>query len=88
MDMVAVDAENRTILAASCKWTTEPMDVSDYAALQRDIAFAEAELRPVKELTLVLFSHSGFTPRLQQMASAEGENLLLVDIEQMYEHVQ
>lgn len=84
IDVIAVDAQNRTILAGSCKWTAEPMDVSDYIALQRDIAFAKAELHPVEELTLTLFSRSGFTPRLQQMASALGGKLLLVDVERMY----
>ncbi len=85
IDVVAVDAQNRSVLVGSCKWTVQPVDVSDYVALQRDVAFAEEELRPVKDMTFILFSRSGFTDRLHQLAQTEGGKLLLVSVDEMYE---
>ncbi len=56
---------------------------------RRELRLINDTLRsPGFNLTLTLFSRSGFTPRLQQMASAEGEGLRLVDVEQMYEGVE
>ena len=85
IDVVAVDEQYRLVLAGSCKWTSDPVDIADYVALQRNVQLAQEELRPREKPTFALFSRTGFTPRLQQLAQAEGERLLLVDLKQMYE---
>jgi AAA+ ATPase superfamily predicted ATPase len=87
IDVIALDERGRAILAGSCKWTNEPMDVADYAALQRDVAMAAADLNPVEGEGpwLALFSREGFTERLRALAAAQQPcRLLLVDLEAMY----
>jgi uncharacterized protein len=87
IDVVALDERGQTILAGSCKWTNEPLDVGDYAALQRHIAGAAEALKPVDGdgPWLALFSQEGFTERLQALATAQQPSrLLLVDLEAMY----
>ncbi|HET6384369.1 MAG TPA: ATP-binding protein [Armatimonadota bacterium] len=82
IDVVAVDSRERIVLTGSCKWTTGPMDVREYAALQRDVPLAGAA---ADEPWLVLFSRSGFTPRLRSLAAESDLNrLLLVDLREMY----
>jgi AAA+ ATPase superfamily predicted ATPase len=85
IDVVAVDEQHRLVLAGSCKWTANPMDVADYVALQKNVQLAQEELRPNERPTFALFSRAGFTPQLRQLAEAEGERLLLVSLQQMYE---
>jgi AAA+ ATPase superfamily predicted ATPase len=85
IDVVAVDAQYRLVLAGSCKWTADPLDLADYVSLQKDVHSAEGELRPIANPTFALFSRTGFTSRLRQLAEAEGERLLLVDLQQLYE---
>lgn len=93
IDVVATDERGRVVLVGSSKWTAAPVDVNDYAALQRDVALSAAELSLNKmpntgataELYLVLFSRSGFTPRLTRIArTQQPRRLLLVDLESMY----
>lgn len=85
--MVALDERGQTVLAGSCKWTNEPMDAGDYAALQRDLAIAAGALRPIdgEGPWLALFSREGFTERLRTLAAAQQPSpLLLVDLGAMY----
>jgi uncharacterized protein len=87
IDVVALNEQGQTVLAGSCKWTNEPMDVSDYAALQRDIALAAGSLKPSpgEGPWLALFSREGFTERLRALAAAQQPSrLLLVELEAMY----
>jgi uncharacterized protein len=87
IDVVALDERGQTVLAGSCKWTNEPMDVGDYAALQRDLAVAAGALRPIggDGPWLALFSREGFTERLRALAAAQQPSrLLLVGLEVMY----
>jgi hypothetical protein len=86
IDVVAVDEHGQTALAGSCKWTNDPMDVSDLNILQRDLLAAEQALRPSEEPGpwLALFSREGFTDRLRALAAQEPGRLLLVDLEAMY----
>lgn len=68
--------------AGSCKWTAEPVDVREYASLQRDLTLSGLDgLDPY----IALFSRSGFTRRLRAVAGAqEPPRLLLVDLPAMY----
>ena len=40
IDVVALNERGQTVLAGSCKWTNEPMDVGEYADLQQALAGA------------------------------------------------
>jgi AAA+ ATPase superfamily predicted ATPase len=87
IDVVALNERGQTTLSGSCKWTNDPIDVSDYAALQRDVALAAGPLNPVpgEGPWLALFSREGFTDRLRALAAAQQPpRLLLVDLEAMY----
>jgi AAA+ ATPase superfamily predicted ATPase len=82
IDVVAVDQNGAVTLAGSCKWTLSPMDVREYAALRDDLAAAKLA---TDDTWLALFSRSGFTERLRQVAaSLEPRRLLLVDLASMY----
>jgi AAA+ ATPase superfamily predicted ATPase len=87
IDVVATDERQRTVLAGSCKWTNQPMDVAEYAALQQALTLAADSLRPLDGdgPWLALFSREGFTERLQSLAAAQQPpRLLLVDLEALY----
>jgi hypothetical protein len=82
IDVVAADERGMVTLAGSCKWTGEPVDVADYAALQRDAAAAGF---PTETAWLALFSRSGFTERLKAIAEAQQPGRVwLVDLGMMY----
>ena len=88
IDVVALNERGQTVLAGSCKWTNEPMDVGDSAALQQDLAAAAPALHPVDGdgPWLALFSREGFTDRLSALAAAQQPSrLLLVDLATMYD---
>jgi AAA+ ATPase superfamily predicted ATPase len=87
VDVVALDERGQTVLVGSCKWTNQPMDVSDYSALLQVLSAAARDLKPVggDGPWLALFSREGFTDRLQALAAAqEPQRLLLIDPDTMY----
>jgi len=94
IDIVALDAESRITLLGSCKWTNAPMDVSEYAALLSDIGMSAKELTVDTSALgtasgpwLALFSRSGFTDLLCDLASAQSPcRLLLVSLADMYDN--
>ena len=78
IDVAAVDNQHKRLFLGECKYHTKPVDVAIYSALQ--------EKGQSKELTAAfsgykivygLFSKSGFTNRLVEMA-AENSNLILI----------
>ena len=82
IDVLAVDARGSVTAAGSCKWTNAPMDVGEYAALQRDLALASLD---TANPFLFLFSRSGFTPRLQDVARAQSPpRLMLAGLDALY----
>jgi hypothetical protein len=94
IDVVAVDANGKVALVGECKWRDSAVDVRDYADLLGDIKIAGKELELPETVPnadngpwLCLFSRSGFTPGLQDMANdpQHPQRLLLVSLEQMYE---
>jgi hypothetical protein len=88
IDVATLNERGQTVLAGSCKWTNEPMDIGDYAALQQDLATAYPALNPIEGdgPWLALFSREGFTDRLRALAAAQQPSrLLLVDLAAMYE---
>jgi AAA+ ATPase superfamily predicted ATPase len=81
IDVVAVNEGGDVVLAGSCKWTNAPVDVREYAALQNDVS--RAGFGDV--LYMALFSRSGFSPRLMELAAAQDpEGLLLFDVEDLF----
>jgi hypothetical protein len=81
IDAVAVDERRRPTLCGSCKWTNSPVDVREYAALQLAVSRAGFGEAP----GLALFSRSGFTPRLTELAAGQSpQRLLLVDLDALF----
>ncbi len=82
IDVVAVEELGAVTAAGSCKWTNAAVDVSEYAALQSDLARAGlGGMEPY----LFLFSRSGFTERVRALASAqEPPRLFLVELADLY----
>ena len=84
IDVAAVDHQHKRLFLGECKYHAKPVDVAVYAALQ--------EKGQSKELTAAfsgykivygLFSKSGFTNRLVEMA-AENSNLILIQEDAVY----
>ena len=82
IDVVAVDERSAIAAVGSCKWTTDPMDVSEYAALQKDLARSGLGSG---DPFLFLFSRSGFTERLREIAEMQqSPRLILVGLTDLY----
>jgi len=86
IDVAAVDNQHKRLFLGECKYHAKPVDVAVYSALQ--------EKGQSKELTAAfkgyeivygLFSKSGFTDRLVEMA-AENPNLILIQEGTVYEN--
>lgn len=86
IDVAAVDHQHKRLFLGECKYHAKPVDVAVYSALQ--------EKGKSKELTAAfkgyeivygLFSKSGFTDRLVEMAT-ENPNLILIQEDTVYEN--
>ena len=84
IDVAAVDNQHKRLFLGECKYHAKPVDVAVYSALQ--------EKGQSKELTAAfkgyeivygLFSKSGFTDRLVEMA-AKNSNLILIQADAVY----
>ena len=85
IDVVALDNVGKVTVFGSCKWTNAPADVSEYAALTADAGTAaNFGLKSVDTgAWYILFSRSGFTDRLRELADSH-DRLLLVTFADMY----
>ena len=76
IDIVALDSGGKDIVFAECKYRAQPMDADVFYDLQR-----KKELVPWKkenrQETFALFSISGFTESLRELASGRGDLLLI-----------
>jgi AAA+ ATPase superfamily predicted ATPase len=84
LDVVGLDAHGSVVLISSCKWTNTPVDVADYAALLSDVRAVSSDLSLDRDAIgtaqgpwLALFSRSGFTPRLEELAVQQEPRRLL-----------
>lgn len=79
IDVMAVDHQNKCLFAGECKYHTKPVDVNVYFALKEKVANAMEihKTFPGYDVFYGLFSKSGFTQRLRDMA-AGNRNLLLI----------
>ena len=84
IDVAAVDHQHKRLFLGECKYHAKPVDVAIYAALQEKGQSKEltAAFRGYK-IVYGLFSKSGFTDRLVEMA-AENPNLILIQEEAVY----
>lgn len=79
IDVMAVDQQNRRIFAGECKYHNKPVDAPVYFALEEKVQ-KSADLKaafPGYQVLYGLFSKSGFTPRLLELAQ-ENPELILV----------
>lgn len=77
IDLVAVDESNRRIFAAECKYYKDdkPVDVNVYAKL---VEKCQVDDFKGYDLTYGIFSKSGFTKHLKDIAK-ENKKLILID---------
>lgn len=81
IDVVAIDNTNNKIFAAECKYyNNKPIDISVYSSLVEKIKTADFK---GYEVTLGLFSKSGFDKRLLEISS-KNKNLLLINEDKLY----
>ena len=93
IDIVGLDANDKVVLIGECKWRESPIDVSDYADMLTDIKICGADIGidpnvigTLNSPWLVMFSRSGFTPRLEELANnQQPPRLLLIALNDMYE---
>lgn len=79
IDVMSVDHQNKQVFAGECKYHTKPVDASVYFALKEKVDNA-AEIRksfPKYNIIYGLFSKSGFTKRMLDIAK-ENPNILLI----------
>jgi AAA+ ATPase superfamily predicted ATPase len=82
IDVLATGERGQVALAGSCKWTGDPVDVREYAALQETLTLSRQE---TEAPYMALFSRSGFTERLRRIAAVQQPpRLLLIDVGIMY----
>lgn len=86
IDVMAVDHQHKRLFAGECKYHTKPVDVNVYFALKEKVVGAMEihKAFPGYDIFYGLFSKSGFTQRLQNMA-AENTNLLLINEDALVE---
>ena len=84
IDVTAVDNQHKRLFLGECKYHAKPVDVAVYSALQEKGQSKEltAAFRGYK-IVYGLFSKSGFTDRLVEMA-AENSDLILIQADAVY----
>ena len=79
IDVMSVDHQNKQVFAGECKYHTKPVDAPVYFTLKEKVDNA-AEIRksfPKYNVIYGLFSKSGFTKRMLDIAN-ENPNILLI----------
>lgn len=81
IDVVAIDNTNKKIFVAECKYyKNKPIDISVYSSLVEKSKTADFK---GYEVTLGLFSKSGFDKRLLEISS-KNKNLILINEDKLY----
>jgi len=80
IDIVGINETTRQIIFGECKWSAQPMDVDDFQALQAKTAFVDWDFDE-RDVAYILFSKSGFTPKLVANARAASAPVLLHGID-------
>ncbi|MEZ4831141.1 MAG: ATP-binding protein [Caldilineaceae bacterium] len=71
IDVVAVGDSDNTLLVGECKWSAKPIGLNILTDLQRKTQVLLAEQHR-DNVVYTLFSKSGFTPELKDIAQSEG----------------
>lgn len=80
IDVVALSEADGALLAAECKWSNRPVGVDVLGELERKVAVMERTSREQRpNVTLALFSKSGFTDALRKIARKRGVVLVSAD---------
>lgn len=79
IDVMAVDHQHKLVFAGECKYHVKPVDAPAYFELKEKVAGSREIFRsfPGYEVIYGVFSKSGFSPRLTDMAK-ENAGLLLI----------
>ena len=86
IDVMAIDRQNKRVFAGECKYHAKPVDASVYFALKTKVDNA-VEIRktfPGYDIIFGIFSKSGFTQRMIDIARAN-QNLLLINEDHLVE---
>lgn len=83
LDVVATDG-GRAVLIGECKWSVQKVDRRDLEGLQAALRKAYDDLKPVDRPWRALFSKSGFTNDLIELAANPAERILLFSPEDLY----
>jgi AAA+ ATPase superfamily predicted ATPase len=81
IDLVAINEKQKVTAVGSCKWTNALVDVSAYSSLSKAVVRADWEF---ENLWYFLFSKSGFTSALKDIAS-KNNKIILVTLKQLFE---
>ncbi len=85
VDVVAV-ADDGPLLLAECKWSTRPVGIDILRRLEAKVPVVSRDLeRPPSRVDLALFSRSGFTPELTEVAAAR--SMLLATTEDLLDGI-
>jgi hypothetical protein len=69
--VVAISDETRAVLVGQCKWSANPADKSALEDLYR-VTHNLQEEGEWRQMCFALFSRSGFTPALRDLAGRDG----------------
>ena len=79
IDVMAIDKTNKRLFAGECKYHERPIDADVYFDLQKKVSASKEIRSAFQEYSILygIFSKSGFTGRLRELA-ANNYNLLLI----------
>ena len=70
IDIVALNSASKEILFGECKWRNAKVDTDVYASLKNKAAIVDWNMKHRKE-HFAIFSKSGFTDRMAELAKEE-----------------
>lgn len=82
-DVVAYGGAQLT-LVGECKWTADPADERDLQSLDKLLRDFASEMDPAKSVWRALFSRSGFTRGLTDLAKDPSRRILLLSPDDLY----
>ncbi|MGH2378517.1 MAG: ATP-binding protein [Candidatus Limnocylindria bacterium] len=83
LDLVAYDKRELTAVG-ECKWTNDPVGMSEVRDLERIVREASAELKPKAGHYRLLFAKSGFTRDVRDLAQDPAARLLIFEPADLY----
>ena len=83
IDVVASN-EGRAVLVGECKWSRQPVDRRDLDGLRAALHRATPDLDPIDRPWKALFSRTGFSKDLVEIAANHEERILLLTPDDLY----